>query len=149
VKECGCARFERLDTEAVTGGARTQIERFARGRQERWGCAAAGCAPRPLSPDRKALDVTFARAMRAQPCGGCPFESLYAGDEHAQELFDASLLVREQHTTWPDALGREITAADRDGLLVLERSRGVMNAIEAREIAAERERRQRRESEDE
>ena len=72
------------------------------------------------------------------PCEGCPFESVYQPEgSWTREVFDAMCLTSTGDggvgLTWPDALGREVTAADREAILAVQRARGAMTRAERAE----------------
>lgn len=67
---------------------------------------------------------------------GCPFEGIYypaATGGHLAELLDARLVVNDEHVSWVEALGRELTAADVDALVAFKRAKARIDAITARE----------------
>lgn len=72
----------------------------------------------------------------------CPFEGIYhpaVTGGHLAELLDARLLVADEHVTWTDALGRELTAADVDALAAFKRAKARIDALNARERERDRE----------
>lgn len=52
---------------------------------------------------------------------------------HLGELLNARLLVADEHLTWGDALGRELTAADVDALGAWKQSRARLDTLALRE----------------
>ena len=72
------------------------------------------------------------------PCEGCPFESVYRPEGGwTHEVFDGMSLTSTGDggvgLTWPEALGREGTAADREAILAVQRARAAMTRAERAE----------------
>lgn len=72
------------------------------------------------------------------PCEGCPFESVYRPEGGwTHEVFDGMSLTSTGDggvgLTWPEALGREVTAADREAILAVQRARAAMTRAERAE----------------
>ncbi len=57
---------------------------------------------------------------------------------HLAELLDARLLVGDEHVSWTDALGRELTAADVDALGAFKRAKARIDVLNAQERERER-----------
>lgn len=71
----------------------------------------------------------------------CPFEGVYypgVTGGHLAELLDARLLVSDEHVSWTDALGRELTAVDVDALGAFKRAKARIDALNAQERERER-----------
>ena len=71
-------------------------------------------------------------------CEGCPFEGVYhARDGWTREVFDGMALTSTGDggtaLPWDVALGREVTAADREAILAVQRARAVMLRAERAE----------------
>lgn len=85
------------------------------------------------------LGESFWRAVHpGTPCEGCPFEGVYhAQDRWTHEVFDAMALTSTgdggSALPWDVALGREVTAADREAILAVQRARGAMLRAERAE----------------
>lgn len=79
------------------------------------------------------------------PCEGCPFAGVYHGADAGgwtREVFDAMALTSTGDggaaLPWDEALGREITAADREAILAVQSARAVMTRAERVEREARR-----------
>lgn len=78
------------------------------------------------------------------PCEGCPFAGVYHGTSGSggwtREVFDAMALTSTGDggaaLPWDEALGREITAADREAILAVQSARAVMMRAERAEREA-------------
>ena len=102
-----------------------------------WGCGKGG-KPRP---HLALLAESFWRAMGAAPCEGCPFEGVYhPRDGWTREVFDAMALTSTGDggvgMPWPEALGRDVTAADREAILAVQTARAAMVRAERAEREA-------------
>ena len=82
-----------------------------------------------LPPDLAALSKACGRRLGIDPGPGCPWEAVYQGDPLATEIFDALALVK-RGVPWEDALGRPMTAVDRDAVLLVERIDGRITRME-------------------
>lgn len=88
----------------------------------RWGCrrGADGESPSPpLPPSLAAVETAACAKMGTRPRGCCPLRSVYHPDPHTLELLDAWMGVRGARLTWPDALGRPLTAIDAPCIVAL------------------------------
>lgn len=75
------------------------------------------------------------------PCEGCPFAGVYHSTAGwTREVFDAMALTSTGDggtgLRWDEALGREITAADREAILAVQGARAVMTRAERAEREA-------------
>ena len=110
----------------------------AKALQARWGCPGGAKA---LSPMLDVIRRSTASQLRLElPEGECPWRGLYTGDRWLSEVVEAELLVRDAHLSWEDALGRRLTAADRDAVLQLQRARCRVRELEEAHDRAERRR---------
>lgn len=112
-----------------------------------WGCGSHGSKGKPRA-NLALLAESFWRAVApgAPACEGCPFEGVYhARDGWTREVFDAMALTSTGDggvgMPWPEALGRDVTAADREAILAVQTARAAMVRAER----AEREAREARE----
>ena len=117
-----------LRTSPRTPEAIAAEERGAERAREAWGCKGG----KPPSAHLKLLGESFWRAVGpGTPCEGCPFAGVYhTADGWTREVFDAMALTSTGDggaaLPWDEALGRDITAADRDAILAVQSSRAVM-----------------------
>lgn len=105
----------------------------------RWGCG-GGPPKRGKREDAVAASVEKALALPAGACARCPFEGLYRPEMsggHAGELLDARLLVADEHVTWREALGRDLTHVDVEGLRAFRMAKARLDAIRDRQREAE------------
>lgn len=93
-----------------------------------------------------ALAAGFWRAVEprlAGACEGCPFEGVYhPSSDWTREVFDALAMTSTGDggaaLPWDVALGREITAADREAILSVQRARGAVLRAEIAQREAEK-----------
>ena len=117
-----------LRTSPRTPEAIAAEERGAERAKEAWGCKGG----KPPSPHLKLLGESFWRAVGpGTPCEGCPFAGVYhPADGWTREVFDAMALTSTGDggtgLPWDDALGRDVTAADREAILAVQGARAVM-----------------------
>jgi len=115
--------------------------------QRAWRCRGAQGAPASRTPAAlSALAAGFWRAVEprlAGACEGCPFEGVYyPPSEWTREVFDAMALTSTGDggaaLPWDVALAREITAADREAILAVQRARSTMIRAEAAQREADK-----------
>lgn len=78
----------------------------------------------------------------AGACPGCPFAGVFhPGSDWTREVFDAMALTTTGDggagLTWREALGREITAADREAILAVQNARSRVTRAELDQRRAE------------
>lgn len=122
-------------------------ERPARAMQRAWRCAGSQGARDARTPGAmSALAAGFWRVVEprlAGGCEGCPFEGVYHPPyDWTREVFDAMALTATGDggtaLPWAVALGREITAADREAILSVQRARSTVLRAEMAQREAEK-----------
>lgn len=117
--QCGCLKL--LDAREGDDATRSRQEEAARALCARWGCGkdGEGGTRDPLLRSVAKGFEHFAQVPEGTVTG-CPFAGVFRGDGWPQELQRARVLVSDDGLSWPDALGRPLTAADVDALTLLK-----------------------------
>lgn len=138
--QCGCLKL--LDAREGDDAARPRQEEAARALCARWGCGAGGKDGERGTSDPLLRSVAKGFEHFAQvPEGtvvGCPFEGVFRGDGWPQELQRARVLVSDDGLSWPDALGRPLTAVDVDALVLLKSAENKLDRLKRAQDDAER-----------
>lgn len=119
--------------------------------QAAWRCPGAKAPAARTPAAMQALADGFWRAVSpglAGACPGCPFAEVYhPGSTWTREVFDAMALTSTGDggaaLPWDVALGREITAADREAILAVQSARNRVTRAEMDQRRAEDEARRR------
>lgn len=148
--QCGCSKLLDARERDAPPEIRAREESAARALCKRWNCGTG-----TPTEDRllKSVAKSFASFAGVSPedaptscqdsCSlSCPFEGVFRGDGWVQELQAARVLVQDEHLTWGDALGRDLTAVDRDALLVLKRAENKLDRLRREQDEAERKRKE-------
>lgn len=95
-----------------------------------WGCGGG----KPTASKRlRQIAEAYAEVVGCDTPEGCPFEGACRPQGNGgwtAEILDALLLRQEAKVDWVDALGRELTAADREAILAVERTRAKLTRLE-------------------
>ena len=140
--QCGCSRLLDARERDSPPDVRAREEATARTLCKRWGCGTSNPTEDRLLRSVARSFATFAGASPEDAPTSCPFEGVFRGDGWVQELQAARVLVQDEHLDWRDALGRDLTAVDRDALLVLKRAENKLDRLKREQDEEERKRRE-------
>lgn len=118
-----------LDARAAPAALRERQEETARALCRRWSCGTGRGTQDRLLADVARSFATFAE-VEPDPVPTCPFEGVFRGEGWPQELARARVLVSDEHLTWPDALGRPLTAVDVDALALFKRAENKLDRLQ-------------------
>lgn len=105
----------------------------------RWGCG----GPPKWGKAEHAVASSIEKTLRLPEgtcAGSCPFAGIYdpaATGGHLGELLDARLLVADEHVTWREALGRDLTWVDVEALRARKLAAARLDAARERQREAE------------